>query len=63
MAERDEGLLSDDDPPFDHGAQAVPEHSTPPPSTGRSAGQMVVIAIGALVLIAALLWILVPILG
>jgi hypothetical protein len=46
--------------PFEGGAQPVKE--TPPevPGPGRTAGQMIVIGIAVLILLAAILWIAVP---
>lgn len=53
----------DGEPPFDHGSQDTPEHPTPPPGEGRSVIQIIVIGIGILVVVAGLLWLLVPVLG
>jgi hypothetical protein len=52
----------DRDPPFEGGSQPVPH--TPPevPTGGRSAMQIVVVAIGALVLIGTLIMLVVPLL-
>ena len=49
-------MASSEEPPFDGGAQPVKE--TPPevPSPGRSATQVVVMAVSALVVVAALLY-------
>jgi hypothetical protein len=46
--------------PFEGGAQPVKE--TPPevPGPGRTAGQTIVIGIAVLILLAAILWIVVP---
>ena len=54
--------VDDDDPPFDHGSQPVVERPTEPPGTGSAISQTIIYIIGAVVLIAALLWLLVPIL-
>jgi hypothetical protein len=49
-----------DGPPYEGGSQPVPERPTPPPSGGSSVTQTVILIIGALAVIAAILWILVP---
>lgn len=54
MAHRDE------EPPFEGGAQPVRERPPEVPTQGRSVMQMVVVVIGVLVVLAALLWIVVP---
>ncbi|MBA4157209.1 MAG: hypothetical protein H0X65_07015 [Gemmatimonadetes bacterium] len=51
------------EPPFQGGAQPVPEHPPEMPKAGRSVMQVIVIAIGVLTVLAGLLWILVPALG
>jgi hypothetical protein len=51
------------EPPFEGGSQPVPENRAEMPKGGRSVGQAVIIALGVLVLLAALLWILVPFAG
>lgn len=48
------------EPPFEGGSQPVPERRAEMPTGGRTAAQTVVIGIGVLVVLAALLWILVP---
>jgi hypothetical protein len=49
-----------DDPPYEGGAQPVPERPAEVPTGGRTVGQVIVIAIAVLVVLAALAWILVP---
>ena len=49
-----------DGPPYEGGSQPVGEHPTPPPSEGQGAAQTVILVVGVLVVLAALLWILVP---
>jgi hypothetical protein len=51
------------EPPYEGGSQPVPEHPPEVSHGGRTAMQTVVIVIGALVLLAAILWILIPLLG
>ncbi len=53
----------EDEPPFEGGAQPVKEEPPEMPTGGRSALQMVVIAIGVLALLAGLAWFLVPLMG
>jgi len=48
------------EPPFDGGAQPVPERRQEVPKSGRSVVQIVVIALAILVLAAAVLWFAVP---
>lgn len=48
------------EPPFEGGSQPVPEHRPEVPSGGRTVAQTVAIVIGALVVLAALLWFVVP---
>ncbi len=48
------------DPPFEGGSQPVEEHPPEMPSGGRGVGQTIVIAVAVLVVLAAVLWILVP---
>jgi hypothetical protein len=45
-----------DEPPFDGGAQPVPERPPEVPTPGRSAMQYVVIIVAALVLLAGVLY-------
>jgi hypothetical protein len=45
-----------EDPPFDGGAQPVKERPPEVPTAGRSAGQWVVVIVGALVVLAAVLY-------
>lgn len=52
-----------EDPPFEGGAQPVKERAPEVPGGGRSVLQMVVIVIGVLALLAALVWIVVPLAG
>jgi hypothetical protein len=54
---------TEDDPPFEHGSQPVPERTPEVPKGGRTVIQTIVVVIGAIVLLAALIWILVPALG
>jgi flagellar biogenesis protein FliO len=54
---------SNDQPPFEGGSQPVPERQPEMPQAGRTVGQTIVVVIGVIVLIAALAWILVPLLG
>lgn len=49
-----------EEPPFEGGAQPVPEHPPEMRTGGRSVAQTVVVIVGALVLLAAILWLLVP---
>jgi hypothetical protein len=49
-----------DDPPYEGGAQPVPEHPPEMPTGGRTVGQVIVLVIAALVVLAGLAWILVP---
>lgn len=51
------------EPPFEGGSQPVKEEPAEMPGGGRSAMQIVVIVIGVLVLLAALLWIVIPLSG
>ena len=46
--------------PFEGGAQPVAEHRAEVPRGGRAVGQTVVIAMVVLVVVAAVLWLLVP---
>lgn len=48
------------DPPFDGGAQPVKEKRAEVPKAGRTAGQTIIVIVCALVLLAAVLWIIVP---
>lgn len=50
----------DREPPYEGGSQPVREEPTAPAGAGRTVGQTVVIVIGVLVILAALLWLLVP---
>lgn len=54
MVERDR------EPPFESGSQPVPEHPPEVPTGGRSVGQTVVIVVGVLVVLAGILWLVVP---
>lgn len=53
----------DEEPPFESGSQAAPERPPEVPGAGRSTAQLAVLVIGAVVVVAAVLWLLVPILG
>lgn len=50
----------DQDPPFEGGSQPVPERVSDTPGPGRSTLQVVVIVVAVLVLLAAVLWLVVP---
>lgn len=52
-------LRDREEPPFEGGSQPVKERPPEKP-TGRGAAQTVVVVIGVLVVLAALLWLLVP---
>lgn len=52
-----------EDPPFEGGSQPVKENPPEVPGGGRSVMQTVVIVIGVLALLAALIWIVVPLAG
>lgn len=49
-----------EEPPFEGGSQPVPENRPEMGTGGRSVAQTVVVIVGVLVLLAALLWLLVP---
>lgn len=51
---------TNEEPPFEGGSQPVPENPPETPTRARSVGQTVVIVVGVLVLLAALLWLVVP---
>jgi hypothetical protein len=51
------------EPPFEGGSQPVPESQPEMPGPGRSAMQTVVIVVAVLVVLAALVWLLVPLGG
>lgn len=55
--------MDHDEPPYEGGSQPVPENPPEVPHGGRSALQTIVIAVGALVVLAALLWLLIPLLA
>lgn len=46
--------------PFEGGSQPVRERPTEPASGGRTVGQTVVIVVGVLVVLAGILWLVVP---
>ena len=46
----------DEDPPFDGGAQPVKERPAEVPTAGRTVGQWMVLIVGALVALAAVLY-------
>lgn len=48
------------EPPFEGGAQPVPERPPEQASGGRTVGQTVVIVVGVLVVLAGILWLVVP---
>ena len=49
-----------EEPPFEGGSQPVPENPPETAGRGRSAAQTVVVVVGVLILLAAILWLLVP---
>jgi hypothetical protein len=51
------------EPPYEGGAQPVPEHPPEVPGPGRSVVQTIVIVIAVLVVLAALIWFLGPVIG
>jgi Flp pilus assembly protein TadB len=53
----------DREPPFEGGSQPVPEHPPEVAGNGRTVTQTVALVVGALVIAAAVLWLLVPLLG
>jgi hypothetical protein len=57
VAEREE------EPPYEGGSQPVEEHPTGVEGGGRGGIQTVVVVLGVLVVLAALAWFLVPLLG
>lgn len=48
------------EPPFDGGSQPVPERPPEQASGARTVGQTVVIVVGVLVVLAGILWLVVP---
>ncbi|HEX2094977.1 MAG TPA: hypothetical protein VHG28_21430 [Longimicrobiaceae bacterium] len=46
----------DRDPPFEEGSQPVSQAPDPVPGPGRSVGQIIVIAISVLAVLAAIVW-------
>ena len=54
---------SNDDPPFEGGSQPVPERASEVPGAGRSVMQTVAVIVGVLVVLACVLWLLVPIIA
>jgi hypothetical protein len=48
------------DPPFEGGAQRVPERPADVPHGGRTVAQTAVIVLAVLLVLAAVLWLLVP---
>jgi hypothetical protein len=59
---RGEGKVAErkDDPPFEGGSQPVQERPPEKPTAAGSVMQTAVIVIGVLVLLAALIWLVVP---
>jgi hypothetical protein len=53
----------DDEPPYEGGSQPVPEDRPEMETGGRSVIQTVVVVIAVLVLLAAILWLLIPLLS
>lgn len=51
------------EPPFQGGAQPVKERRAEVPREGRSLGMTLVVAVGVLTILAAVLWLLVPLAG
>ena len=51
------------EPPWEGGSQPVDEHPREVPKGGRSVMQTVVVVLGVLVVLAALLWLVVPLGG
>ncbi|HUE95225.1 MAG TPA: hypothetical protein VMN39_01110 [Longimicrobiaceae bacterium] len=49
-----------DERPFEGGAQPVSQHRAEVPHVGRTVGQTIVIAIAIVVVLAAILWLVVP---
>ena len=47
----------------DDGSEPVPEHPPEAPGPARSGAQYLVVGVGALIVVAALLWFLLPIAG
>ena len=54
---------NDEEPPYVGGSQPVKHKQDPMPSQGRSGGQMVVLAIAVIAVIAGLAWVVVPMPG
>jgi hypothetical protein len=54
------GSGKDREPPFEGGAQPVPEREPEMPGPGRTVMQTVVIVIAVLALLAGILWLLIP---
>lgn len=50
----------DREPPFEGGSQPVPEHRPEVATGGRTVGQTVIIVVGVLVVLAGILWLVVP---
>lgn len=48
------------EPEFEGGSQPVPEHPPEVATVGRSIAQTVIIVVGLLVVLAAVLWLVVP---
>lgn len=53
----------ENEPPYEGGAQPVPEHPTGVSGEGRGIMQTVVVVVAVLVLLAAVAWLLVPLIG
>lgn len=54
---------SDREPPFEGGSQPVQHVRDEVPKGGRSVGQVLVVVLGVLALLAAAVWFLSPVLG
>jgi hypothetical protein len=50
-------VSSDEDPPFDGGAQPVKERAPEVPTAGRTAGQTIVVVVSALILLVGALYV------
>ena len=49
-----------EEPPYEGGSQPVPEKPSEVPGPGRGVGQTVIVVLAVLVVLAALLWLVVP---
>ena len=53
----------DRDPPFEGGSQPVPQVKDEVPTSGRTVGQTVAVALGVIAVLAAVVWFLSPVLA